>query len=71
MRWPWGRRADESSESVQAVEQSAEALTRALEALRAAHDGRPEVREVTGEIAEYRKRNHFGEAITAIMRGHL
>lgn len=60
MRLPWSRREPTPG---------ADALDEAEQRLREAVDRWSEVRKVSGELAQHRERNHFAEAIAAIMRG--
>lgn len=62
MRWPWMRDDDETRVADEALEQAERRLSEAV-------DRWSEVRRVSDETRRHLDRNHFAEAIAAIMRG--
>lgn len=60
MRWPWRRKDD--------IEK--EALREARRELERVRDQWPNVHEQAAESRMHKRRNHFGESIAKIYRGH-
>lgn len=62
MRWPWGRRPVDISQSQRALDEARRALTEAKAA-------RGEVRDVAATLHRHKVDNHFTEKIRSVLGG--